>query len=142
MKSKAYFIWVILLVCLFSLLTNNSNADDGLPLKYISGCEMDLTNDAVLDLAFLMETSKGIQLFVLIKIDDAYSSQVLGSYDSNVNMSCRRGDVLYETRAGKGNKQAAKHKTLGSYVLISQPEGAAVAYYFDGDKFQTVWVKD
>jgi hypothetical protein len=43
-----------------------SEEGNGMPLKYISSCELDLNNDNQTDIAMLVETVRGRELIILM----------------------------------------------------------------------------
>jgi hypothetical protein len=51
-------IYHALLIVIFSVVLSGSLAlaEDGIPLKYISNCQIDLNNDNNLDIVLLVET--------------------------------------------------------------------------------------
>lgn len=56
-------------------------------------------------------------------------------------LSCKTGDTVTETVAGPGDAAPRTFDTGGSYVEIAQAEGAAVAYFWDGE-VREVWTAD
>jgi len=57
-----------------------------------------------------------------------------------MNLTCHFGDSIHETQAGKSRGQV--YKTLGTYIQLMQPEGASVAYFWNGAGFSEVWTAD
>ena len=57
------------------------------PLKYISGSEYDLDNNGVLDMVFMLDTSKGCELIAIIRLNDEYKSYLLYENFNNRNIS-------------------------------------------------------
>lgn len=114
----------------------------GDPLKYIASCELDLTDDGKPDVALFVETMRGRELIVLVKTDKGYDAHLLSQGGSFSKLSCHFGKFLNETLAGKGKQEKKVHKTRGTYIQLAQPEGAKVAYYWDGSKFREVWTAD
>jgi hypothetical protein len=138
---KIYFI-SIALACSVALLAPRAMANDGVPVKYLSSCQMDLNNDNELDLVFFVETVKGPKLIALLKTSRGYSSCVVSRDNPNMNMSCQYGKMVMETSAGKEKRTAKSFATPGAYIELKQPEGAAVAYFWNGNGFTEVWTSD
>ena len=115
----------------------------GLPLKYISSCEIDLNGDNVSDVAMLVETSRGRALIVLIKTAEGYNAFVLSRDKPNMYLSCHIGKTITETTAGPGHNKSGKvYQTLGAYLQLFEPEGASVAFFWNGSGFSEVWTAD
>jgi hypothetical protein len=138
---KNIFVLSIVLI----LFVSNVYADikGGMPVKYISSCEVDLNNDNNLDIAILIETlSKEWQLIVLMKSVDGYKSYLVSKNSPNMYLSCHFGKTINETAAGEGKKEQKIYQTPGTFLKLSQPEGASVAYFWNGDGFTEVWTSD
>lgn len=139
-KYIIHLFSVFILICLS--INAYSITGDGNPLKYISSCEMDFNNDNEPDIALLVETLiGGRQLIVLMKTKSGYDAYyVVGKDLQNMHLSCHFGKIVKETTAGE--KGGRVFKTSGTYLKLSQPEGASVAYFWDGKKFKEVWTSD
>jgi|GEM_PF-7087252 len=115
----------------------------GLPLKYITGYEIDLNNDNEPDIAMIIETSRGRELMALIKTAEGYNTFVLSEADSTMILLCQIGKTITETTAGTGHKASGKvYQTPGTYLELSEPEGASVAFFWNGSGFTEVWTAD
>jgi hypothetical protein len=120
-----------------------SQAGSGRPIKYISGCEIDLSNDGRTDIVLLIETSRGRELVVLMKTDEGYKAYQLPTPGPAMNLSCRIGSTVTETTAGKKvGTEAHVHTTPGAYVELKMPEGSSVVYYWKEGWFSEVWTSD
>ena len=141
---------IILILCCIIFLFGYSSSiiaeiGKGTPLKYISSCEIDLNNDGISDIAFLVETVRGRELIVLIRTDNGYTSYLVSEGKSNMYLSCHYGKYIKETSAGKVNKEENKiHETLGTYIKLTQPECCSVAYFWNKNtnSFQKVITSD
>jgi hypothetical protein len=102
---------------------------------------LDLNNDREPDIALLVESLEGPQLIVLMQTEKGYDAYVL-SRRQGMYLSCHFGKFIKETSAGAGKKEGRTYETPGTYVQLSQPEGAAVAYYWNGRGFTEVWTAD
>lgn len=128
---------LLVLICSVSI----AEAQVEIPLsKNVASCELDLNNDGNLDIAISIETSRGKEVIALLKNGNGYNAFVLRSGKSNMYLSCLHGENIYETSAGKGTRKT--YKTLGSYIQLTQPEGASVAYFWNGSGFNEVWTAD
>lgn len=112
------------------------------PVQHTSSCELDLNNDHWDDRALLVHTTAGWELLVLLKTEEGYDTVVLAQGHSKMLLSCHFGSTLTETSAGRGKRQGRTYHTNGTYLLLAQPEGARVAYYWNGSSFQEVWTAD
>lgn len=139
-KCIIYISWIIIL----SSFNSNSFSETGrgLPLKYISSCELDLDNNSEPDIALLVETIRGRELIILMKIASGYNSFVVSRGKPDMNLSCHFGKSIRETSAGKGKKQGKVYETPGTYIQLTLPEGSSVVYFWDGNGFKEVWTSD
>ncbi len=135
-----YFIACLVLSTI--LLASIATAEDGVPLKYLSSCQIDLNNDSEADIALLVETVRGNELLALIKTPQGYSSYVVSKDKPNMNLSCHYGKTVTETAAGRGKAASKTYTTPGAYVRLKQPEGASVVYFWNGKGFTEVWTSD
>jgi hypothetical protein len=71
-----------------------------LPMKKVSSCELDLNNDGEADLAFLVDTSKGRELIVLMKTSSGYNAYVVSRDRPGMNLSCHLGKSVVEDTTG------------------------------------------
>ncbi len=115
---------------------------NGMPVKYISSCELDFNNDDKADIALLIESTMGRELIVLMRNSNGFDSYVLRTGKQDMYMSCHFGMEIRETVAGKGERKARIHKTNGTYLQAIYPESSSVAYYWKDDEFKTVWTSD
>ncbi len=133
-----------LLCCCVSAGCDNSHASpqaaDGGPIKFLTSCELDLSADGKPDLVLLLETSRGRELLVLLALESGYEAYLLSRDKAQMQLSCRFGTTLQETRTGRALGRV--FQTPGAYVELRQPEGAAVAYFWDGNGFREVWTSD
>ena len=127
-----------------TLILNNINLFSGtsksIPVKYISGFEIDLDLNGKSDIALLVDNSNGCELIVLMRINEGYKSYLLFANCENMNLSCNYGSTLTETTAGK--YKGRKFTTNGTYLLLSQPESSKIAFFWEKNKFQEVWLAD
>jgi hypothetical protein len=124
------------------LLPSTAIPGDGIPLKYISSCQIDLNGDNELDMAMLVETVRGRELLALIKTSQGYNSYVVSLDKPDMSLSCHYGKTVTETLAGKGNKPRKSYATPGAFISLNQPEGSSVAYFWNGKGFTEVWTAD
>lgn len=137
MKGGICFCMIVILI----ILCSNSYSLTGVPIKYISSCEMDLNNDQENDIALLIESSvEGRQLIILLKTKKDYKTIVLKRNIENMYLSCHFGKTIKETTAG--SKEGKVLRTQGTYLELTQPEGSSIAYYWDVDHFKEVWTAD
>jgi hypothetical protein len=113
---------------------------DGVPLKYISSCEIDLNNDKQVDIALLVETVRGRELIVLLQTADGYKAYLLMRGKNGMHLSCHFGKNIKETCAGSGTGRV--YETPGTYIQLTQPEASSIAYFWDKDGFKEVWTRD
>jgi hypothetical protein len=116
-----------------------SSTGSGLPLKYISSCEIDLNNDGKPDIALLVETSLGRELIVLMRTGNGYKAFLISNVPQTMHLSCHFGKILKESEAFNNPKV---YETPGTYIKLHEPEGAAIAYFWNGSSFTKVWIAD
>ncbi len=63
-----------------------AGSGSGMPLKYISSCEIDLNADNATDIAFLVETLKGRELIVLMKSVEGYDAFLVTTGKANMHL--------------------------------------------------------
>jgi hypothetical protein len=123
--------------------THSVNPGSGQPLKYFSSCEIDLNSDREADIAMLVETVRGPELLALMKTAKGYNTFVLSTGKQGMYLNCRYGDTVMEHPLDQKKTDAERtHKTPGTYLVLSQPEGASVAYFWNGSGFTEVWTSD
>lgn len=134
-------------ICIYSILyilsfTSGVSGEtgSGMPLKYISSCELDLNNDSELDIAILIETLKGRELIILIRTTEGYKGFLLSQDKPNMHLSCHFGKYIKETTAG--NRKGRKFETNGTYIRLTQPESSSIAYFWVNGGFKEIWVAD
>jgi hypothetical protein len=133
-------IIILFITVIFIIATLASN--DSIPIKYVDGCEIDLDKNGESDLALIVESSHGQELIALMRSKGNYKAFLLYEKCNRMNLSCKYGTFLIETSAGKGEKKRKKVKTNGVYLLLSQPESAKIAFYWDENKFKKLWIAD
>ena len=133
----------IVLVCRSNSFSETGN---GVPLKYISSCELDFNNDNEPDIALLVETLKYRELIVLMRAADGYDAFVVSKKPFSkgsivaVHLSCHFGKFIKETEAGKRKNEEAKiFETPGTYFQLFLPEHSSAAYFWNGSGFTEVW---
>jgi hypothetical protein len=84
---------LIYLMIIISGLISVSFAETGtgMPLKYISSCEIDLNDDNEPDIAMLVETIRGRELIVLMRTGNGYNTFVVARDKANMFLSCHFG---------------------------------------------------
>jgi len=115
----------------------------GTPFKYISSCEIDLNGDSLPDIAQLIESIRGRELIVLLRINDGYSAYLISqNVPDGMFLSCHFGNNIKETTAGDDRHDAQTYKTPGSYLKLYYPEGSSLGYFWNGKEFEQVWLSD
>jgi hypothetical protein len=133
-------IYVFLAIGLF--ITGSSAeclTGNGDPLKYISSCELDFNNDGQPDIALLVETLLGRQLIVLMKAEKGYNAFIVSQGKERMHLSCRFGKTISESET---ITNAKVYKTPGTYIVLYEPEGASIAYFWNGSGFTEVCTGD
>lgn len=133
---KVCIISISLLVFI-SLLSSNAVSETwtGMPLKYISSCELDFNGDDKPDVALLVETIKDRELIVLVRTVNGYNAYLVSKGKSDMHLSCHFGESI---KSLKGKV----YNTPGTYIQLTLPEGSTVVYLWNKDKFQEVWISD
>ena len=112
-------------------------------VRCVTTCAADLNADGQSDLAILLQNQDKQQLVVLLATNGGYKSYLLRSDTETAwILICQVGNRVREAGAGPGKHKRRSFKTPGAYLIMSQPEGAAVAYFWNGEKFQEVWIAD
>lgn len=115
----------------------------GTPIKFISSCEIDLNADKRSDIALSIEDTRGTELVVLLATPDGYSTIVLSrGHSAQTVLGCKFAATVTETVAGPGRPRPRTVRTPGTFLTFSQPEGASIAYVWDGKKFIEVFTAD
>ncbi|MGD2132633.1 MAG: hypothetical protein PVI23_07560 [Maricaulaceae bacterium] len=116
-------------------------------------CRLDWNHDGRGDLAIFAPAAlgaadsrsgeRGHELVVMYETDEGYGWQRLSESVRWVEpaLSCRTGDAVTGTAAGPGDGAQETFATGGSYIEVAQPEGAVVAYFWDG-AVREVWTAD
>ena len=113
---------------------------DGMPLKFISSCEMDFNQDGRSDKAFLVEGIPGRELLVLLAKKDGYETFVVSKGKDRMFLHCEAGFEVKETIAI--NAKGKVYKTPGAYLKLVKPESSSVVYFWSKAGFQEVWTAD
>ncbi len=114
----------------------------GRPVGFLGGCEIDLNADSNADTALLIDTSMGYELVILMKSSATAKYHQLRAFKSKMHLRCHYGKQLKETDAGPGKNKGKTYQTNGTYLKLTQLEGASVAYFWSGDAFKEVWTAD
>lgn len=142
-SMKNYMIYACWIIIFIGFSSNSfSETGSGMPLKYISSCEIDFNNDNESDIVLLIETIRGRELIALMKTASGYNAYVITKGKPNMHLSCHFGKFIKETSAGKGKGEEKIYETNGTYIQLAHPEGPSVAYFWDGSKFKEVWTSD
>lgn len=143
-KYRMSYISLILVITslMFLRLDLFSEKGSGLPIKYISSCEMDFNKDNEADIALWVETVRGRELIVLIKTKSGYDAFLVSTLRGNLSLSCHFGKFINETSSGKGKKDVKVYETPGTYIQLSEPEGSSIVYFWNGNGFTEVWTSD
>lgn len=140
---KALIICILLTIELVGLNSYSyAETGTGMPLKYISSCELDFNNDDKSDIALLMETNRDRELIVLLSTTSGYNACLVSKDKPNMYLSCHFGKTVKETSAGKGKEEGMIYRTNGTYLQLTQPEGSSVVYFWDGNGFKEIWTSD
>jgi len=140
MKLRLACLVILLIVgCTMNAFAQTGNGD---PLKYISSCELDFNNDGQADIALLVETVRGRELIIMLRTKEGYAAYEVANVPPLMHLSCRFGKSLKEAPAGRKGTEARTHRTPGAYIRLNQPEGASIAYFWNGKAFTQVWTSD
>ena len=110
------------------------------PTEPAQSCQIDLDRDGREDLAVFMRTGEEHELVVLLSRLSGYETRSLFHGEPSLVLACKLGDSVVETTAAR--HAGARHETGGTYLTLSQPEGASFAFYWAGSKFQEVQASD
>lgn len=135
-------IYILVILVTFNMLVTVSFAEtgSGMPLKYVSSCELDFNNDNTPDIAILVETVRGVELIVLMRTANGYNTFIVSEGKSNMYLSCHFGKSITEVSTNKNNGKV--YKIPGTYIQLTQPEGASVTYFWNKSGFKEVWTSD
>ncbi len=134
-------ICIVISFLLFPAMIKAASGN-GMPIKYISSCEIDLNRDDKPDIALLIETKRGHEVIVLMRNTSGYKAYVLSTGKQDMYLSCHFGKEIRETVTGRGKNMVKTHKTNGTYLLVTYPESSSVAYYWKKNGFIDVWISD
>ena len=136
---KTFIITVFIFI---GVIQASGYTGDGVPLKYISSCEMDFDKNKQADIALLVETIRGRELLVLLSKNDTYQAYSLfrGPRSNGMHLSCKFGKTVKETFAADG--KGRDYKTPGSFISFFKPESASRAYFWNGKGFKEVHTSD
>ena len=112
-------------------------------------CRLDWNHDGRGDLAVFAPSGDRVrgdqeyELVVMYESEEGYAWERLSESAPWIDpaLSCKTGDTVTETAAGRGDAPPRTFDTGGSYVEIAQAEGAVVAYFWDGE-VREVWTSD
>lgn len=142
MNIPRFFQTAILILGLICIAQGN----DGLPIKFIGGCEADYNNDHVPDKAILMETQEGTELVVLLSGKTGYTTYSLyKGRETNLFVGCKYMKSVQESEvfAKKNPKGQRKEFTVNKFVItLSQPECSYCVFFWNGNKFVQVYLAD
>jgi len=140
---------VFVFSCLISLSVavgaadREASYDIGVPVRFLEGCETDLDADSREDVALLFENATHTVLIALIQRDDGYTGHTLLRTDpSSLHLACRYGSELVGTKAGSGNGVSKIITVDGAYLVLQQPESSRVAFYWNAEGFEQIWLAD
>lgn len=137
-------IIVIISLLFISSICNQAWADQqsGLPIDFVGGCEVDLNADGNLDMALLINTTKGYDLIVLMRFKTALRTFIVADANSKTFLSCHYGKKVKGTDAGPGKRDGKIYKINGAYLKLTQPETSSSVYFWSKDMFKEVWLSD
>ncbi|NDY42609.1 hypothetical protein G3N55_07100 [Dissulfurirhabdus thermomarina] len=139
-------IFTLIIASIALFVTNYrvcATPQSGLPIGFVGGCEIDLNADGNLDLALLLNTAEGYELVVMMRMGENIKSYVVTSANSKTFLTCHYGKELKATIAGKGKREHGEtYQVNGAYLMLTQPESSAAAYFWSKDKFKEVWISD
>ena len=128
------------IICFYSILIASGCVHASDTVKDASQCNIDLNHDGLLDTAVNISHGESYELVVLLKTVSAYDVHTLRISKSKMILSCVNGDSVESTAAGEG--KVNKFSTGGTYLRLTQPEGASIVYFLDGKDFKEVWTAD
>jgi len=133
MKTKLFFVCFM---CILWKPTFSINEQEvGIPIKYISGFEIDLDSNGEYDTIVLIERSDGQELIVLMKKENKYIAHILAKGLRNELLATRWGNKeIIKSISG------TEYCINGPYIMLKHPEGPAVIYFWDERIFQEVWI--
>lgn len=112
-------------------------------LKFIHGCHIDLTGDGKQDMVMLVETpfTDQRELIILVSTDKDYRAV---RFDANgFFVRCLHAPSFDISKSIDIPSSAPRRvSTPGAYLRLYQPEGAAMAVYWQDEAFHTQWVVD
>jgi hypothetical protein len=143
MRIKTRILLILSMFILINSLIVYAESGAGTPYKYISSCEIDLNGDGLSDIAQLIESIRGRELIALLQTDSGYSACLISrNVPDGMFLSCHFGNLIKETEAGTGHSDLKTYKTTGTYIKLYYPEGSSIGYYWNGNKFEEVWLSD
>jgi hypothetical protein len=139
---KALFVVMLCTIWLLNFTQSSAaKTGGGTPVEYVSSCEIDLNGDKVADIAMLIESVRGRELVVLLKTEQGYDAFLLEKDVSEKMFLTSDYGKSISGHLDKGG-EAVNRETPGAYLELYQPEGASVAYYWDGHGFDGIWLSD
>lgn len=106
---------IVTVACVISFVLPDAQAQSRAmapPLMYISSCEIDLNGDSQSDVVFLVDTSRGRELIVLLRNAGGYAAQVLTAGKGHSILTCNYGRTVTETKSGQGNDLPMDFRTI------------------------------
>ena len=134
-------LWLLAIV--MALASQRLDGQRGLsafPLTFSSGCELDLNGDKKDDRAMLIGRGNNYDLVVLLQREVDYQGIVLTTRTNPVSLACVYGFTIRERASNPA--RAKSYRTTGTYLELSQPEGATAAYFWNQGEFREVWLSD
>jgi len=122
-------------------ITKSIAHGNGLPIAYISSCEIDLDGNDKSDVVILAETTRGIELIALLKSERGYDGYILATDVSEMMLSCKYGDEVALSKV-YSNEEDKVYKTAGAYIELTQPECCSRAYVWNDSEFVEISTSD
>lgn len=130
---------ILSIIALLAIFSAPASGNDARSVKCISSCEIDINQDTLSDIVLEIESSRGIEVLVLMKKQKGYQYfHITGETRESIFTTCKYGKSIF----AKEGKTKKKIKTNGTFIEVWQPEGARRAFIWDGKDFKEYWLSD
>ena len=133
----------ILAVSIFVCFWDSAQgAEYARPVKFYKGCEVDFDNNGFTDVAMLVQTTKGVELMVIMKNKSGGRAFLLHEGSGLPRLSCRYKESVNAIVQIVGENKKAPHTINAHVIVMIRPEAATWLYYWEGNGFSELWLSD
>lgn len=126
--------------------SNVQGVESGRPVRFYEGCEADFDGNGFTDVAMLVNTSRGVELIVIMKnMDDGRVFLLFESDEpvsKSLHLSCQYEVSVDAIVQVVGENRKSPHTINANVIEMVYPEGAAWIYFWKENGFSDLWLSD